>query len=107
MASPDSKQPFKHANQRLCSSSSSVRKSFWPGFEEAAGVFCTGEVLHGGESVLAFTLSRTADLITYNQIQTQHIPMHIRALLYPLYIISPSFSRYGKSPVFLAPTAPN
>ncbi|KAJ9107504.1 hypothetical protein QFC21_000960 [Naganishia friedmannii] len=25
-----------------------VRKTFWPAFEEAAGVFCTGEVLHGG-----------------------------------------------------------
>ncbi|KAJ9124419.1 hypothetical protein QFC24_003206 [Naganishia onofrii] len=24
-----------------------VRKSFWPAFEDAAGVFCTGEVLHG------------------------------------------------------------
>lgn len=31
-----------------------VRKSFWPGFEAAAGVFCTGEVLHGGERVWSF-----------------------------------------------------
>lgn len=31
-----------------------VRKSFWPGFEAAAGVFCTGEVLHGGERVCSF-----------------------------------------------------
>jgi alpha-amylase len=28
-----------------------VRKDFWPKYEEAAGVFCTGEVLHGGRSL--------------------------------------------------------
>lgn len=26
-----------------------IRKTFWPDYEKAAGVWCTGEVLHGGE----------------------------------------------------------
>ncbi|GHJ86291.1 hypothetical protein NliqN6_2693 [Naganishia liquefaciens] len=37
-----------------------VRKSFWPAFEEAAGVFCTGEVLHGGRQLLALASLRSA-----------------------------------------------
>lgn len=30
-----------------------VRKTFWPDYERAAGVWCTGEVLHGGKSFAA------------------------------------------------------
>lgn len=43
-------QPFESAcrGKELIYMRIAVRKTFWPDFEKAAGVFCTGEVLHGG-----------------------------------------------------------
>jgi glycosidase len=42
-----------------------VRKTFWPDYEKAAGVWCTGEVLHGGGLLLpsASNGCRLTDLV--------------------------------------------
>lgn len=38
-----------------------VRKDFWPGYEATAGVFCTGEVLHGGKRPDTYESLKVAD----------------------------------------------
>lgn len=57
-----------------------VRKSFWPNFEVAAGVFCTGEVLHGGESkYVLFDAYTDLDIPLFgNYGQTPPIRFHIK-----------------------------
>jgi hypothetical protein len=53
---PDDVYGATIANQNFLA----VRRDFWPGFTRASGVFCMGEVLHGGEDSRRFQLKRAA-----------------------------------------------